>query len=130
MSCVTGDNTSDQFILTRKINHAELVFNQAPTKNCHFEVDASQKWKLRKECYVCSKHHYVAIWYNQGAGDQNTDLHEIKDAGVVASVQAALGLSIKDGLVNAPFLVGFGSAGFSRKARMLRGDLFALLSVS
>ena len=127
---VTGDSTSDVFILTRKINHAELVFNQAPTKNCHFEVDASQKWKLRKECYVCSKHAYVAVFYSQGDLEANTDLHEIKDQDVVASVQAALGLSIKDGLVNAPFIVGFGSSGFSRKARMLRADLFALLSVS
>ena len=73
----------------------------------------------------------MAIFYNQGDREANGDLYEIKDSDVVASVQAALGLSIKDGMVNAPFIVGpTGMPPFSRKARMLRADLFALLSVS
>jgi hypothetical protein len=48
----------DTFILTRKLNFPELIFNQDPEKDKYFEVDAAHKWKLlepniKHGCYVC-----------------------------------------------------------------------------
>jgi len=81
--CTTGDN----LVLTRKLNHPELIFNQRiykdSTKDRFFKVDANQSWALshQDECYICEKHHYTVIFYerSQRASNANKGLTEIKD---------------------------------------------------
>ena len=52
----------DRFVMTRKVNHPELIFNQSlkydKTKYRFFKKDAAQQWKLSRnnECYVCQKY--------------------------------------------------------------------------
>ena len=56
---------------------------------------------------------------------------EIKDTEIVQEIMNNLNLNLKDNFMVAPFIVGsVVSGGFDRKLRMLRSDLFTLLSVS
>ena len=76
----------DQFVLTRKINHAELVFNQDIHKDKipllrYFEKDAGSFWQLsqRNECYCCDKHQFVHVYFENGLLAKNQDFDEITD---------------------------------------------------
>lgn len=73
-------------MLTRKINHPELVFNQDIHKDKidnvrYYEMDAGSFWKLsqKNECYICDKHQFVHIYFEKGILAKNKDLLEIKD---------------------------------------------------
>ena len=56
----TDDKLNDQIVLTRKLNHSELIFNQKISNDQSkqhrwFRKDADQDWMLssKNECYVC-----------------------------------------------------------------------------
>ena len=40
-------NLIDDFILTRKVNHAELVFNHQFRKDEYWDQDAGEQWVLQ-----------------------------------------------------------------------------------
>ena len=48
----------DHFVLTRKVNEPELIFNQCRFKDLYFEQDAAEQWALsdKSECHMCQKH--------------------------------------------------------------------------
>ena len=130
----------DAFVVTRKLNHPELIFSQDPTRDSFFEQNESEEWQvsLTGDCYVCDKHKYTMIFFNQD-GAQN-DLTEITDERSRLEIQRSMGMCnfSNDG---APVICGSvvpdslqggekQHYNFRRKLKMLRGDLFALLSVS
>ena len=54
------ENIQDNLILTKKLGHAELIFNE----NSCFEQELSNhnsegKWGVTNNCYVCSHYPYV-----------------------------------------------------------------------
>lgn len=67
----------DKFVLTRKNNLPEMVFNQNSrqdfnNKKRFFEVNHDQKWCLndndcsnRDVCYICEKQKYTMIFYQR-----------------------------------------------------------------
>ena len=76
----------DNFVLTRVLNHPELIFNQRPqldkeNERVFFAVDAQRPWNLslRNECLVCQRYMYTQIFYERGVLAQNHDLIEIHD---------------------------------------------------
>lgn len=76
----------DFFVLTRVLNHPELLFNQQ-TKydrdiaNRFFRKDSMLEWQISNgnECYICNRYQYTMIFYERGILAQNTELTEIKD---------------------------------------------------
>lgn len=57
------DSVADCFVLTRVLNHPELMFNQRPhldkdLANRFFKVDAEGQWRLlsNTECYICNRY--------------------------------------------------------------------------
>lgn len=78
-------NQVDTFVLNRKVNHPELIFNQNKREDLFFEQDASETWKLLENgnCYQCQKHRYTMIFYEQEKDAPNDDLIEIKDKKVI-----------------------------------------------
>lgn len=74
-------NTVDQFTLHRQVKYPELIFNQNRSKDKLFEVDAGLNWSVAQDngCYVCNKHTYVGIFYEQSLEAKNEGLIEIKD---------------------------------------------------
>lgn len=86
----------DNFILNRKVNFPELIFNQDERQDKYFESDFSRKWQLlepnfKNGCYVCQKHKYTIIQYDQRINSEtfetfgNNDLIEICPWQVVES---------------------------------------------
>lgn len=125
----------DQFVVTRKINQPELIFNQNVNKDAYFDMDASENWQLQTEnnpmteCHITHKHKYTMIFYEQG-NQINSDLQEVTDPEVVERVKDSLNITFKERKEIAPFICGsIVSGGYARKLRMLRCDLFMMLSV-
>ena len=58
----------DSFVLTRKLGHAELLFNTGTTDKEHMCLDnVLGKWNLEApdhECYVCKKWRYTCIYFH------------------------------------------------------------------
>lgn len=54
-------------MLTRKLGHPELVFNEKIGKTMHFETSAASKWSLSKgdQCWICDKFKYTIIFFNR-----------------------------------------------------------------
>ena len=79
------NNILDKFVVTRRINHPELIFNQAAandeTRKRFFNTDAASRWALSKsnECHCCDKYQYVIVCYERTAISSNKELDEIKD---------------------------------------------------
>ena len=71
-------------MLTRRLNHPELIFNQRisldKTNKRFFKVDANEAWALspKDECYICEKHHYSVIFYERSK-TSNKGLFQIND---------------------------------------------------
>ena len=66
------NNNGDNLVLTRKLNHPELIFNQRISDDDDFDrrffkVDANECWTLspKNECYICEKYHYTMIFYER-----------------------------------------------------------------
>ena len=72
------------------------------------------------------------IYYEQSLSAANSDLIEITNQEEIATIRESLNLNFRDQDDIAPFIVGTvcNNGGFSRKLKMLRGDLFALLCVA
>lgn len=79
------DNTIDQFVVTRKVNYTELIFNQKikndKTKFKYFQKDHSLLWTLSKknECFICEKYKYTMVFFEKGIMGKNPELTEIND---------------------------------------------------
>lgn len=134
-------NLVDQFVLSRQVNVAEMVFNQQPYLDKYFEMDASEKWRLQDTacgisggCPICNKHKYTVIFYEQDLEDpwsQNEGLIEIKDRKLVDQIKEDLNISFRYDYEIAPVVVGtVVNGGFKRKLRMMRADYFAMLSIT
>jgi len=85
-------------------------------------------------CLVCKRHKYTLIFYQQFETDvaksKNEGLTEIKDKKVIDEIKEELNLLHGEEEDNAPFICGtVVNGGFTRKLRMLRADLYSLLSV-
>ena len=68
-----NEYVDDAMILTRKIGHPELVFNEAVyAQNQELSlVNADQKWAYHcsrrgDDCYVCQRHRYVQMFFQAG----------------------------------------------------------------
>jgi len=87
----TEGNLLDHFILTRKLNFPQLVFNQNSHNDQYFERDHADKWQLsqRNDCYICQKYVYTIIFYDQRPNSKNSDLIEICPLGKSESKPAA-----------------------------------------
>ena len=50
-----GYSTIQPLVITRKLGHPELIFNEHDSKNTHFKVHASAKWARMQssECWIC-----------------------------------------------------------------------------
>lgn len=123
----------DHFVLTRVVNHPELIFNQDRLRDCFFEKDASARWQLsdKNSCYLCQRHKYVAICYSQDAKAENGDLREVKDEATVCRIREWMNFNIINQDTTTPVISGTVlNGGFSRKLRMLRQDIYALLCVA
>lgn len=120
------------------MNSPELIFNNCGYKDLYWEVDAGEKWQLSykigptHDCYVCQKHKYGVVFIDKRGN--NEDLEEIKDPAIIEKVKQDLNL--EDGAddytpIICGSVVGGGgyNGGFKRKLKMLRADLFAMLSV-
>ena len=66
------DNILDRFVVTRVVNHPELVFNQstlndASTDKRYFDRNHALKWRLSRgnECFMCTRHGYTIVFYVQ-----------------------------------------------------------------
>lgn len=63
-----SDDVQDPFILTRKIGHPELIFNDS--EHCaseYCQANALAKWQFYNsyECYVCQRHRYVQVFFKR-----------------------------------------------------------------
>ena len=54
-------------VITRKLGHPELIFNENDSKNSHFKVHASAKWTRMqgRECWVCDQWKYCVILFSR-----------------------------------------------------------------
>ena len=54
-------------VISRKLGHDELIFNEGDNKNTAFESAASRKWvKMSKnECWICDKWKYTVIFFDR-----------------------------------------------------------------
>lgn len=140
----------DHFILTRKINNAELIFNQDPhkdhLKHCrYFEVEAAECWRLSRsnECFMCDGYKYTAIFFKKGilSTYNSKELDEITDSTIVARLKHQYNRDLSNEGVNAPVICGsvvdggdfkypYSRFNFDRKLRMLRCELFGALLIS
>lgn len=128
-----NDNENDQFVLTRNVNYPELIFNQRTEVNKYFEEDAAQHWRLAKinDCYICNRHTYTAICFEQGAEAKNPGLIEIKDEEFVAALPGYLNINLQDVQRIRPVIVGtVCNGGWNRKLMMLRAELFTTAMIS
>jgi hypothetical protein len=68
-----NESMMDYFVITRNLNHPELIFNQNvnfdKNKKLRFFVrDFESRWRvsLTNECFVCDKYQFVMIFYERG----------------------------------------------------------------
>ena len=66
------DNIFDRFVVTRIVNHPELVFNQSTLNDNskdkrYFDRNHALKWCLSRgnECFMCQRYQYTIIFYIQ-----------------------------------------------------------------
>lgn len=91
--CRYSSNTHDNFVITRLLNHPELIFNQKyqddKPRNRFFKKDAMQQWKisLRNECLTCDRYPYTMIFFERGVLAQNTELTEITDEAILKELK-------------------------------------------
>jgi hypothetical protein len=48
-------NTVQPLVISRKLGHPELIFNDTDQKNVHFKVNSAAKWARMQssECWIC-----------------------------------------------------------------------------
>mmetsp|Transcript_35843 Transcript_35843/g.54947 ORF Transcript_35843/g.54947 Transcript_35843/m.54947 type:complete len:134 (+) Transcript_35843:4049-4450(+) len=125
----------DTFLVTRKVNMPELVFNGRPEIDSYFDKDSGIKWSLAKKCYVCDRHRYTMIFFDQRNPAENPDLVEVTNPDTIDKIKKDINFSLRDVKDPAPFIFGSVVADNSshrippRKLKMLRTDLYALLRI-
>ena len=129
----TQQSMEDIIILTRKKNHPELIFNQDLRKDGYWHIDSELSWKISytknvvNTCYVCQNHKYTMIYYNSRTN--NPGLVEITDKQIVQTVRDNLNIEKNDDS-KTPIICGTtNNGGFHNNSKMLRADIFSLLSV-
>jgi hypothetical protein len=72
------------------------------------------------------------VFYSQDLTEENEELQEISDPTIIKQVKASLNLTDEDRNDIAPIICGtvVAGGGFNRKLKMMRRDLFMLLSIS
>jgi hypothetical protein len=67
----------DRFVLTRRVNQPELIFNESPNNDHYF--DSADKWHYsnKEDCNVCLKSKYFVMIFDKN--QPLSDLKEIKD---------------------------------------------------
>ena len=133
---------SDPFVLTRILNHAEMIFNQDPQldrnkSTRYFVTDASSKWRLSQShaCFICQRHQYATVFYERGVLSQNKDLTEITDPELMSQLIYEYKKNQLEYGTQTPLICGTlvnrapGQGIFDRKLKMLRTPCFCLLSV-
>ena len=50
-----GQASVQPLVITRKLGHSELIFNDHDAKNTHFKPNAGAKWQRMQgsECWIC-----------------------------------------------------------------------------
>lgn len=94
----------DDFVVSRKINQPELIFNQAIHLDSYFEDGASEKWTFQdglsnsmNGCSICHKHKFTVVFFEQETHElANMELVQIKNAQIVNEVYKSLNISLKD----------------------------------
>lgn len=140
---------TDRFVLTRKINNPELVFNADPYKDKipalrYFQQDAGEYWRLSAggECFMCDGHKYTVIFFKRGEQpNSNSGLFEVRDQSFVARlgreyhatplnsnahIPEIRGSVIEGNEVNYPYQ----RIRYDRRLRMMGAKIYALLCVS
>ena len=144
----SSDGGSDHFVLTRKVNHPELIFNQDPNKDRYaatrfFEIDSAECWVLSQtnECYVCDRHTYGLIFFEKGVLADNADMQEVKDEALLKKLKSEYKADRRNRGIWAPQIRGSVVNGnqhvypyqrlkFGRPLRMVRAEVFATLAIS
>ena len=54
-------------MITRKLGHPELIFNEHDVKNTHFKAHASAKWvrMVSDECWIRDQWKYCVIFFSK-----------------------------------------------------------------
>lgn len=62
-----GIQSVQPLVITRKLGHPELIFNEHVDKNTHFKVHASAKWARMQtnECWICDQWKYTVIFFSR-----------------------------------------------------------------
>jgi len=87
------------FVLTRKANNPELIFNNCKYKDAYWEMEAGELWQLSysnhptNECFICQKYKYGLIFIDKR--EANADLEEIRDPKIIQQVKDNLNLDAK-----------------------------------
>lgn len=86
---------SDAFVMSRILNHPELIFMNNPQflngkQDQFFDKDEMSRWQLSKqnECFMCDRHKYVNIFYERGILSGNKGLTEIYDEEILGQLKA------------------------------------------
>ena len=62
-----GHSTIQPLVITRKLGHPELIFNEQDSKNTHFKPHASAKWARMQssECWISDQWKYTLIFFSR-----------------------------------------------------------------
>ena len=62
-----GYSTVQPLVITRKLGHPELIFNEAESRNTHLKVNASAKWirSPSSECWISDQYKYTVIFFSR-----------------------------------------------------------------
>ena len=108
-----ADKFNDQIVLTRKLNHSELIFNQKISNdqiksNRFFKKDAYSDWQLsmNNQCYVCELYQYTCVFYDRKDPEKNKGLNEIHDQELLDQLAKEYNQNIKLYKTQAPLICG------------------------
>ena len=125
------ENQLDTFVLTRKTDLPELVFNQNVHSDCYFDAHAGSRWQLsdKGECYLCQNRKYVAIYFNPATAPSSKHFIEVEDQQTKEFLKNSLNLTAQDQKTRNPIIFGTVTHSWGRKLKMLDAALFSLFSV-
>ena len=71
-----GSESVQPLVITRKLGHPELIFNENESKNTYHKVHASAKWARmpNNECWICDQWKYCVIFFSRANVDQHYGL--------------------------------------------------------
>lgn len=134
MGRIENADPSDCLVLTRKLNHPELIFNNSNHQSTYFQQDSDMQWRVSyngqftHECYLCQKYKYTCIFLDKDG--PNSNLVEIRDENIIKKVKENLNIE-KTTDFRTPIICGTVTEnGFQCKLKMMKCELFSLLSAS